>query len=213
MLIFMLFSVYENTIVLLRPSNAFLFSHNSFKYGPVVSTQDKYLMQEKWNCKSFFWFTREYSVYKFSLYRWLDEERFGDSEDRGRETPVDFFSSLPRLLDRSTTVLHHRQVQCLAGNDAVCYDRTILHWSFSAQTIFVPSGLAEINILIDFLLHHSSFLLVILVGIIIIAACLLRGIFHNSRLNKLVVSSEWCFVCVCHHDHCLLHISKVLTSV
>lgn len=57
----------------------------------------------------------------------------------------------------------------------------------SVQTIFVSSGLAEINILIEFLLHHSSFLLVILGGIIIIAACLLRGIFHSSRLNKLVL--------------------------
>lgn len=66
----------------------------------------------------------------------------------------------------------------------------MLHCMFSVQTLFVSPGLAEFNILIDFLLHHSSFLVVILGGIVIIAACLLRGMFRTSRLIKLVVSSE-----------------------
>lgn len=58
----------------------------------------------------------------FSLQRWMDEERFGDSEDHWRGTPVDLFSSSPRLLDRSTTVHHHRQVERLAANErALCY--------------------------------------------------------------------------------------------
>lgn len=54
--------------------------------------------------------------------------------------------------------------------------------------MFVSSGLAELNIPIDLILHHASLLLFILGGILFIAVCHLRGRLCSSRLYKLAVS-------------------------
>lgn len=161
----------------------FLLSHSLFmRMFPPSFHQAKFLMNKK-NCNTF-------GLFFLRTGGWM---RKGLGTVKTIEGKLLWTFSAPHLgywIAASASTSTTGKSSAWLGNDALCYDGAILHPLFSISTMCVSSGLTKFSVLVDFLLHHSSFLLVILGGIIFIAACLLRGIIPSSRLNKLVVSSE-----------------------